>query len=436
MFKYLYNSQDFKEIINLHNKLNNTQEYKEWDYFYLASSFNKLGQYKYAYEIGQECKRKFKEFKNINNVIGWSLYYGVIKNFNEEVDNVNSILKYVDYITELCEQEKFYPYELTVKKIIKIIYSKVDTNIDYKLGNKYLDLLDPNKLSNEERIVKKDGVDKRIISDRENWYLKKSKALYELKMYNECLNIINPKLPVTTTTPIIMYFIIERKFSESTEKNLRYRQACCYIALSDYITAKKILLDLSEKFTEWWIYEKLYQIEKSSGSFESTLKNASIALLRDNQHKSRVKMLEDVGDYLINNEYIKEAQYHYNLVRLVRMEEGWKENKRLETLVNDENIKLSDKRDTLKYLNDFWKKYKYIDVTFEEGTIAHIMDGGRSGFIYSINGVSYHFVINNFLRKPRNINVGEKVKFIPKEGFDKKKNRKSQQAMDIEFIKQ
>ena len=147
-------------------------------------------------------------------------------------------------------------------------------------------------------------------------------------------------------------------------------------------------------------------------------------------------MLEDVGDYLINNEYIKEAQYHYNLVRLVRKEEGWKENKRLETLVNDENIKLSDKRDTLKYLNDFWKKYKYIDVTFEEGTIAHIMDGGRSGFIYSINGVSYHFVINNFLRKPRNINVGEKVKFIPKEGFDKKKNRKSQQAMDIEFIKQ
>ena len=121
MFRDLYNSQEFKVIINLHNQLNNTQEYKEWDYFYLASSFNKLGQYKYAYEIGQECKKKFKEFKNINNVIGWSLYYGVIKNFNEEVDNVNSILKYVDYITELCEQEKFSPYELTVKKIIKII---------------------------------------------------------------------------------------------------------------------------------------------------------------------------------------------------------------------------------------------------------------------------------------------------------------------------
>lgn len=435
MFKDLYKSQNFEVIIDLHRQLNNTQDYEEWDYFYLASAFNKLQQYKYAYEIGLECKRKFKEFKNINNVIGWSLYYGVIKNFNEEVDNVNNILKCVDYITTICEQEKFSPYELVVQKIIKIIYSKVDTQIDYRLGNKYLDLLDPDKLSNEQRVVKKDGIEKKVMSERENWYLKKTKSLYELKMYSECLEIINNKLPVEKefySTPSVL---IRGRFSESVEKILRYRQACCYIALSDYITAKKILLDLTGRFTDWWIYEKLYQIYKNKGKFKSALKNASIALLRDNQHKARVKMLEDVGDYLMNNGYTKEAQYHYSLVRLVRKEEGWKESNRMETLINDETVKLSDKRDTLKYLNDFWKTYKYMGVKFRKGTIDRIMEGGTSGFVNCTNGNRYYFVINSFLKKPKNINIGDRVKFIPTEGFDKKKNRKSLQATDIEFIK-
>ena len=54
MFKDLYKSQNFEVIIDLHRQLNNTQDYEEWDYFYLASAFNKLQQYKYAYEIGLE----------------------------------------------------------------------------------------------------------------------------------------------------------------------------------------------------------------------------------------------------------------------------------------------------------------------------------------------------------------------------------------------
>lgn len=432
MIKELYKEKNFQGVINLHNRLNNTDNYNEWDYFYVANSFYKLKDYRNAFQLGKKCLSNFKDFNQINNVMGWSLYQAVLKDFNDEINNVHNITKYVDYITSNCAQEKYSPYEKSVKKIINIIYSKSNHQIDYKLGNKYLDFLNPDLLSNEKNVFNINGKYIEVPSDREKWYLKKTKTLYELKMYNKCLEVINDALPKSKT---FIMEIFSAKLGKNVERWLIYRQACCYMQLNDYREASKILLELSKSFTHWCVYEKLYEIKKNEGDFEGALKNASIAVLTDGEHKLRVSMLESVGDYLKDNGYIKEAQYHYNLAYLIRKEEGWKNNKKLEEMITDKTIRISNKKNTLKYLNNFWKSYKYAGVTFKRGVICKIFDGAKSGFIEGDDGNKYYFIINGFINRPKNINIEEKVKFIPIEGFDKKKNRKSLQATDIEFIK-
>ena len=257
-------------------------------------------------------------------------YYEIEDAFNSGLLNSDELQEIADVFNGIKQPEYIYNrgYEIAVQKLIKIIYEKPKHQINYELGNKYLDLLSPDKLSDEEKLVEVEGVPRKLASDKESWYGKKCKTLYALEMYQQCLEIIEET------------FRNINNFHNRGDKWLRYRQACCYLGLKDYNTANEILLDLLKLFNHWCIYEKLYQIEKVNENYQEAMKNAAIAALSDREHKLRISMYEDMGDYLKSNGLMLEAEYHYKLVLLLREEEGWKENKRVEAMIvnNDINI--------------------------------------------------------------------------------------------------
>lgn len=421
--KDLYKIKDYKAVVEYHNNLSSSNEYNEWAYFYIINSLYKLNQFEKVIDLGKECLSKYNNFYRIKNTIGWAIYQSKLKKFDKDIDDINIVIKGVDYIVSICNQEEYSPYEIAIQRLIKIIYEKPNHQINYELGNKYLDLLLPDKLSDEEKVTEVDGTTRKLASDKENWYGKKSKTLFALERYNECLQITEEALKSI------------KNFHNRSDKWLRYRQGCCFIGLKDYKTANEIFEDLLKSFSHWCIYEKLYQIEKVNRNYEEAMKNASIAALTDREHKLRISMYEDMGDYLKSNGFTLEAEYHYRLVILLREEEGWKENKRVEAIILNNDVKEADKKTTLKFLGDFWRKNKYANVTFLEGYIDRIMDGNRSGFIRDDNGKSYYFRVNNFARRVNLLNYGQKVKFTLKESFDTKRNQSSFEAIDIEFIK-
>lgn len=47
----------------------------------------------------------------------------------------------------------------------------------------------------------------------------------------------------------------------------------------------------------------------------------------------------------------------------------------------DNIVKEADKRRVKRYLTDFWKAHKYVDVTFLEGNISKIIDDARCGLL-------------------------------------------------------
>ena len=93
--------------------------------------------------------------------------------------------------------------------------------INYNLINKYLDKLDPSLLSELENEINIDGETKKVASDREAWYGKKIKTLFNLERYEKCLDKTEEAIENI------------KKFHNKGDLWIKYRQALCYIQLDD-----------------------------------------------------------------------------------------------------------------------------------------------------------------------------------------------------------
>lgn len=420
--KELFDAKDYDAVIEFAKNEKEKNDFNEWAYFYLVNSYYKNKDYNNALKVSKEFLRKYKNSDILNDKIGWCLYYTKVKKFDIEKDNIDNLINVVDFIAKRCKQQEYSPYEVVILNLLKIIYNKANTQTNYDLGNKYLELLDPELLSDEERSAEINGRTMKIASQKEQWYNRKIKTLIALKEYEECLKEID-----------IAFNKID-KFHNKSKEWLKYRQAVCYFCINNIEKADEIIKEILLTFQHWCLYEKLFEIEKVKNNYDEALKYAATAALLNGEDKSKISFYKKVGDYLIENDKIEEGQYHYRLVYLVREEQNWKLDKTIENLITMDEIKSKDKRDVINYLKNFWQECKYNNVIFLNGVIDKIMSNQKSGYILSEEGKSYYFKVNNFVKRVKNIQNGDKVKFTYKDSLDIKKNKISQEAIDIQLI--
>ena len=422
--KELNKAKLYGDVILLNDSIKDKSNYNKWTYYYVIDAMYKLKKYNEVLYLGKECREKFgTDFSNVNNKIGWALYNLYIKDIDKNT-KIEESFKVLDFIISNFKQEKFSPYEKSVNKVIKFLLDREDGKpINYNLINKYLDKLDPSLLSELENEINIDGETKKVASDREAWYGKKIKTLFNLERYEECLDKTEEAIENI------------KKFHNKGDLWIKYRQALCYIQLDDLEKSKNKLLEIENSLDHWCVFDKLYHIEKITGSYEEALRYASIAALKNNDHKMRIALYEDLGKYLSLNNLDLEAQYHYKLISLIRLEEEWKENKKIDDLITDKYVNSLNKKEIITYLKDFWKNKKYANVKFAKGKICKILNKDKNGFILGDDGITYYFIIKNFNQKVRNIKIGEKVNFIPSTGMDKKRHKVSYEAKDIEIIR-
>lgn len=92
---------------------------------------------------------------------------------------MKKFLKAAKAITELTTQDdKYSPYTITCFRVIDYLYGKPNYSID-KISE-WLDKLDPDKLSEEVKIMNSlDEKERELASDKEKWYKIKSDILFE-----------------------------------------------------------------------------------------------------------------------------------------------------------------------------------------------------------------------------------------------------------------
>lgn len=398
--------------------------FTDWDYLFLSLCLYKLKRYSEYLELYKEFHAKFPESDLLNDNMGWSLYYLHIRNFDYENGDRRRFLKQIDYILEHCTDSQYSPKNRVVTVVTDAIFKgRLSANPDYELGNKYLSMIDPLTLDLTEHENNVEGKIRKSASDREKWYNRKTKALVELKRYEECLSCIEDA------------FENIDHFHNNCDQWLNYRKAQSLFGLGDIDGAEKTINSILIHFEHWCFYENLFDIAALRGDRDAAIRFGSLCSVFDWEHEHRVSFYVKYAEYLRQNGFPREAAMLYKLVELIREENNWKEIRLPDDFSYPENVRAMNKSEVLKELNSFWRKERERGIDFFEGKIERILPNGKHGFIRDDNGKSYHFNARDFTSKVRELQEGKRVRYTLAERFDKSKNQTSLNAVQISFIR-
>ena len=190
--KNMYNQGRYEDAIVYASDPGVRYGLTEWDYLFLSKCLYKLKRYSECLELYKEFHAKYPDSNKLDDNMGWSLYHIHVRNFDFETGDRRQYLRQIDYILSHSTDSQYSPKNLVATAAADAVFkNKLSVKPDYELGNKYLSVIDPLSLDLTERENTVDGRIVKIASDREKWYNRKTKALAELQLYEECLSCID-----------------------------------------------------------------------------------------------------------------------------------------------------------------------------------------------------------------------------------------------------
>ncbi len=324
------------------------------------------------------------------------------------------------------DDTQYSPKVWVAKVAVDAIFKgKISANIDYSLADKYLSYINPLELDGNEKIISGEGGrERRVASPKEQWYTRKTKALVELKQYDECLDYIEQA------------FRNISNFHNNAEHWLNYKKAQCYFAQEKYEDVEKLINNILNKFQHWCFYEMLFNVCLIRKGTNEALKYGAFCATADREHKTRVNFYVRYAEFLDEIGKLYEAALHFKLAELIRAEEGWKQLQLPNNYQYPSDVLQMNKKSIIYHLNDFWRKEKEKDVEFRDGIVDRILPNGKSGFVRDNDGNSYYFNVRDFDKRDfRNVEEGIRVRFSLTKRLDKKKNEMKYNAITLSIVR-
>ncbi|WP_297841000.1 hypothetical protein [Ignavibacterium sp.] len=341
-----------------------------------------------------------------------------IKDYSDD----NSLEVLEEYISEIITVTEGKENELfRTKSILKIM--------DY-LSNKnsWSKVIDWAKLINPAYLdtkpfegVSSDGKRFRKPSDKESYFLKLSKALEKEEKWQECIDLCNNALII---------FPDELWFS--------WHKASCLRKLKKFKEAISLLEEIKKLKQDWFILKDLSAAYYENKQFDAAFNNfidAAVSQIKIPEPANRWELFYIGARLLYKQNNIEMADKHIALTFKLREEKGWKIPDFLQTDVYRRKIDI--KKTSLELFNelkDFWIREQQNSLPKQTGRIKNLFQNDKAGFIAGQDGKSYYFKANSFLDNKSRLKVNCHVQFNIKKSFDKKKNRESEEAINISII--
>lgn len=400
----------------------------------LGKSYYKLKEYKKCAYIYKRYLDKNPEKDLLSNINLWCYYNVGIKNskINEE-----SLLKYANYIISRCKQEdEFSPYVRTIFGVIKY-YENATVNPNYEKVYKWTGYLNPDSLSDKEKTTTIEGKETKVASDQENWYSKRSKACLELEKYQECIEICKKALKVLDpfsefTKRLKIEGINKDKFHNHSDIWFKYRMGKSEEMLGNLEEAKKIFSEIIIKHKNFAHRAELARICEKLNEADLAKRYYYEAMLSEGTIAGKINIIEKIGDILLEEKDLENAKLNYILVKDIRENEKWKISQSLSDKISklDEIESNVSGKQLYFRCKSLWERKVSEFLQEGKGVIKNLLNDGRSGFIKS-ESMELYFNIKNILNKKDNQLVGKEVTFNIIEGYDKKKQKKSFEAINI-----
>jgi tetratricopeptide (TPR) repeat protein len=405
----------------------------------IASLFGKAGHpdrgFRFLKYIGASA---FAESagEELLNSYGWLLYYKLKeenKDVNDEQPEENMDTMFVDFeksddniadtsqslskeqtdedilkiLPILKTDSKFSPFSMLFNLYLKIEKKKPNTNWN-KIYN-LLQLLDVNSLSLHCRTVtfKKFGKEKvaELASDREIWFSFCCNALFQLKEFEQCLEISKNA------------FDIIPKFHYNNEIWLSRKISLCKRELGDLDDAIQGLEIIVRRKAEWFIQKEIAELYLEKGNISNSKKLAMAAALNRDEREKKDGLFLLLGKIFLQEGDKITSYKHFLLALLVRQELQYKIPQTLKDLLKEANPEkeigsYEDSEVIYRELQRFWKSLSHEDSPHDprrdnqlKGKIVKLVEAKRIGFILGNNGHEYFFHFNDYRGAKPEINL-------------------------------
>jgi len=335
----------------------------------------------------------------ILNAYGWCLYDNV-KNKIYNKYQIIQILQYPLYLLSKINTEYSY---MIISNILRegLKIAKEHQNQDYKFTDDFCNLFDKNILSLECSSFEIKGKMTEQASDKEKWYSEKSKALFELKNFQECYNISEEALHIIDT------------FHNNNDLWFARRIALSKKELGNIDEAINDLREIYKKKKDWFIQKEIAELYLEINNIDNAFKNTILAINNKGKLEFKIGLIFLIGKILNIKNELDLAYQHFLLVKKVREENQWKIPDELINEINSLDIKKEyETKQLIKNLKNYWTSF-LPKKEIKQGKIKKILhdnERGKNGFISCDK--EYYFTI------PTHISFIDKIQENIKVGFE------------------
>jgi len=428
----LRKQKKFKEAIPYYQEAYNDPQtvLNKWDIWGYAHSLKKSGDLNKSIEISEKHIFEYSDFENLANNLTWAYFDKYIRNFNPS--DISNTEKALDRIFEINGQQPVgeqdsipCPFTIGVFKVLKH-YKKPNFNT-YKIRY-WIDKIDPDKLSQQEQIINQDGKERKLASNYETYYSLLITLLFNEAKYPECIEAAE--------------YALENINQLHYDNSIWFKRriALCNVELGDSDKAEEILKSLDKgKGEKWFIEYELSQIYFEQENFEKSLDFALKAAKNLGDDLMKVNLYTHLARIFYKQNKLEYAKYHAELVIAIKQANDSKldaEQQKLASFFKLNTVETIDLRNQKRSVEKIWNEIVYGTQEKFKGLISKILPNGKSGFIKDDNGKdSYFFRFNSVKARKEFIQEGKKVNFLITESFDKKKNQKSFEAVEIILVR-
>ncbi|MCI7442581.1 MAG: hypothetical protein SOY42_09075 [Clostridium sp.] len=415
--KELYALGKYEEIINMCNEKDELNIYELW---YLGNSYYKLKKYDKVIETYKRYKSLNPEKDYLKNIYCWAIYQNYLK--NPENISEKKFIEGTDYILNNNENDTLI-YTKTVFNLCDYFKDK-NTQYAYEYMYNYLKKIPHETLSSKGQIIKdKMGKERKTNSDKEKWYSLYTKTCLKIGKYEECIKY---------SEEAISNFSKENKMSDKAFW-YKVRISKALRGLNKIEEAKELLLEVNLLKDYFFIKEEIADIYASQGEMDKAKKYLYEGILsKSSELDKKIKLIEKIGDILIEDNREKEGKLNYLLIQDIREKENWKKDNDISNKLEKLKDIIVDENNIKKQCEKIWREEYNKLVPEKEGVITKI-NNDKYGFI-KYDEKTIFFQVKDVKAKDKTDILNKKVIFNIIESYDAKKNEKSYKAINIRLI--
>ncbi len=410
---------NYRQACIIYGKLWNdtSQDAGDWDGWGFAFCLLKLKKYADALTICKQVRRRFPEFNGIRGVYAWSIYHTELK--NPEINDEERFLSAADMITKITTQDDtFSPYTHTVLHVLHYLSERKPYPSEMIIN--WTDRLNPEALSIEPfKFKSATGKQREHSSQREKYYLYRTKALNLLHKHDECIDAcIKALQEITNYHDGNKFWILRQEAIALRTKGMLQEAVIRYL---------EILRDKKD----WYVLKDLAEIHMTWEIWDEALHYAVSAAMATGDGDRKAIVYDLISNILQKLDKQSLSDKHMALAYMIRTRNRWniipEVQKKFAPIISS----FPPEKSLYSELRNYWESILYGSSSRMKGKIINILANGKSGFIETSDEKTYYFSFLNVQARKYEIQAGKTVSFNLEDSFDKKKKEPSVVAVNV-----